>query len=185
LELEIRKLALKEKILHTQVLGHDTEVLLIYPDLEESHPDYCVEATFSLNFKKTYRAVFCRKRNRERMDVPAEWDDNKLLFVTDLNDSTICKAIEHIIFTGETENAFEAIGENEKCGNYSGETAKPSSHRSHGTDFDRALFTNLRNVIQSLRYSQPDLSDERILQEIHDRSISIIDFLNSACGDDK
>lgn len=180
LELEIGRHELKEKKVYIRGLGNESEALLIYPELEESHPDYCVEAIFCINFKRTYRAVFCCGHNRDMSHDPAEWDDNKLVFVADFDDSTICKAIEYIILAGEAEKAFEAIGENEKCGISTDASAMPISRRTHATDFDRALFTNLRNAIQSLRYSHPDLPDERILQEIHDRSMRIIEFLNSA-----
>ncbi len=172
-------------ILHLQVLGENIEALLVYPDLEESHPDYNVEATITLGAQKTYRAVFCCRPNIDKADVSVEWDDNKLSFVADTNESTIGKAIEYIIFMGETDKAFEVIEENEKHVISSSITAKSVSHRPYVSDFDKALFTNLRNVIQSLRYSQPDLSDERLLQEIHARSLSIIDFLNSTCGEGK
>ena len=89
------------------------------PNLAQPLDDYR-EVNFDLPNQGKTRAVFFllpdntsddpfQPKPTEDWEVPVRWDDNTMLFVPSLDDSTILAAMAHIIENGHADDAFENL----------------------------------------------------------------------------
>ncbi len=171
---------MNEKKIYIRANDNDIDVILTYPEIDDTDPDYYVEAIVNIPNLGEYRAVFYKDPNRDYSKSPVVWDDPYLQFVSDLSESSIRHALSYIISTNQLDMALEVLGNKNHISTSDKHTTTFCGHTPFKTEKEKTVFNNLRTVIHLLKLNAPNASDEYILSEIYDTSKNIIEFLKKS-----
>ena len=175
-----RGFLLSEKKTSIRLNDNDVDVILTYPEIDDTDPDYYVEAIVNIPNLGEYRAVFYKDPNRDYSKSPVVWDDPYLQFVSDLSESSIKNALSFIISTNQLDMALEVLGNNNHISTSDKHIVTSCENTPFKTEKEKTVFNSLRTVIQLLKLNAPNKSDEFILREIYDSSKLIIEYLKKS-----